>query len=722
MERDRSDPPPGLDAAPRPLRAEVDATGALTAVDPAFAALLGADERLLLGRNVDDFAVGAGRRSIVRAAADAASDVGEIGPVDLWLSRGVPTPVACRFWVGRAAGPEPRFELSGHDLAALSLDHRLRALEAILLERIAAGDALTGVLAGIAQLLEWVLPGARASIGVADDDGIIRHRAPGAMPRELVRAFDEMAPTEHLAERGRAAHALDVVRDPGATDARLAEALADVDAAALWMMRVELPDTRSLAGIVAVLAPADLDPDGTAHHVVRSACDLAATAIDRTWAERRLAHQSLHDALTGLPNRTLLLDRIAQAIRRSRRPGQPPTAVMMIDLDHFRVANDALGHAAGDRMVQRAASVLAAEVGPDETVGRFGGDEFVVVSPVADHDAAVARADELRRALEVPVDLGSVTVRASASIGVVLAGSLADARALIRDADAALHRAKDLGRNRVVAFDSSMRESVLARVELETALRGAMAANELEVHYQPIVELDGFGVVGLEALVRWRRSRREVVSPADFVPLAEDAGLIEELGLDVLDQAAHTAASLRATGWPDLVVSVNVSAHQLSDELVGQVQSVLASAGLDPGGLCLEITEGVLTRAGADAVVRAIADLGVGVAIDDFGTGFASLEYLRRFPVATVLKIDGSFVAELEGPGPAGQAIVAAASVLGHTLGMEVVAEGVETVGQLQLLRELGCDRGQGFLVGRPAAAADLPAALAQVVSPGEPH
>lgn len=728
MARDGSSTPTGAGsslparmALPRNLVAEIDARGVVRSCNVDLAAVFGVSPSALVGRTIEDFAVGAGRRSVVRAAADAATGVDEVGPVDLWLARDVSPPMACRFWVSRDGGSELRFRLEGHDLALLGPDHRLRALETMLLERVATGDPLTNVLSSLAQLIEWRITGARCSIGVADDDGVIRHRSAGSMPAAVTDVFDAMHPEHATAAAGRGANGLVVIDEPGADDPALRDAMRGIEDHALWMMRVDVESSTAPAGLVALLVPPQTRPDGAAYNVLRSACDIASTAIGRAASERRMLHQSTHDPLTGLPNRTLLFDRIGQSVARSRRRNEPRTAVLMIDLDHFRVVNDAMSHTAGDLVLQHAAERLVDAADDAETVGRFGGDEFLVVSPVDDVEGAAARADELRSVLDMPVEVGGVTLQSTASIGVVVAGALGDPQALIRDADAALHRAKDEGRNRVVVFDQSMRESVLARVELETALRHGIASHELEVHYQPVVDLDRLDVVGLEALVRWRRSASELVLPAEFVPLAEDVGLIEALGLDVLGQAARVGAELRRSGWPDLVMSVNVSAHQIGGQLVDLVARVLRESGLEPGGLCLEITESVFTRAGAEAVVRALADLGVGIAIDDFGTGYASLEYLRRFPVASVLKIDGSFVADLEGPGPAGQAIVAAASVLAHSLGMTVVAEGVETVGQLQLLREIGCDRVQGFLVSPPVAVTDLHAALGRVVSAGQP-
>ncbi len=704
----------------RALEAEIDGRGRIVSCNVGLARLFGVSPAALVGRTIDDFAVGASRRSIVRAAADAASGIDEIGPIDLWLAHEVAEPVACRFWVSPRDGAPARFLLRGHDLALLGPDHRLRALETILLERVATGDSLTSVLSSLAQLVEWRLVGSHCSIGVVDEDGIIRHRAAGSMPLAVTDVFDDMRPDEKLPAVGRSAHGLEVVVDPAGVDERLAPVLADLDVGALWMMRVELDDSSDLGGLIAVLVPPSTDPDGAAYNVLRSTCDIASTAISRSVAERRMLHQAAHDPLTGLPNRTLLFDRIAQSVARSRQLGELRTAVLMIDLDHFKVVNDSMSHTAGDRVLQRVAEILSSVADPAETVGRFGGDEFLVVTQVAGQHDAADRANQIRQALDVSVSVGGVAVQSSASIGVVVAGSLSDARALVRDADAALHRAKEDGRNRVVVFDRSMRESVLARVELETALRRGIAAHELEVHYQPIVDIATLDVAGVEALARWRRSTSELVLPNEFVPLAEDVGLIEDLGMDVLEQATQVAVELRRAAWPDLVMSVNVSARQLGSDLVDRIDAVLRNAGLDPDALCIEITEGVLTRAGADQVVRSIARLGVCVAIDDFGTGFASLEYLRRFPVAGVLKIDGSFVADLDGPGPAAQAIVAAASVLGHSLEMDVVAEGVETIGQLQLLRDIGCDRAQGYLLGRPVAPGELFATLGQVVSRAE--
>ncbi len=348
---------------------------------------------------------------------------------------------------------------------------------------------------------------------------------------------------------------------------------------------------------------------------------------------RARLHELLHDPLTGLPNRRSLVDHVERSLAATRH-GTERTAVLMIDLDDFKVANDSLSHGAGDRVLVWVAEALSALVLPGEGLGRFGGDAFLLVTVVRDAEDALARAEQVRSELDTSLTVGEVHVRTAASVGVVVAGAADDPDTLLRDADAAMHRAKRNGRNRVELFDQGMRDEMLDRVAIESALRSGIARGEMEVHYQPIVDLDGFAVVGVEALVRWRRAgRTELLSPGDFVPVAEDAGLIGEVGLGVLQEAIRVAADLRSRRWPDLVMSVNVSPKQLTGRLVSLVADALRRCRLAPQGLMLEITETALAREGAEAIVHELGALGVGLAIDDFGTGYSSLDHLRRVPL-----------------------------------------------------------------------------------------
>jgi diguanylate cyclase len=422
-----------------------------------------------------------------------------------------------------------------------------------------------------------------------------------------------------------------------------------------------------------------------------------------------LAHQAVHDALTGLPNRTLVLDRLEHALVRAARHGTR-CGVVFVDVDRFKLVNDSLGHELGDELLVSVGERLRGAVREADTIGRLGGDEFVVLlEDLADEHAAIELADRLRRALVEPVVLGGNEHFVTASFGLALSDAGSDAAGLLRDADAAMYRAKDGGGARWELFDEAMRESADRRLRLERDLRRGLAGDELVLHFQPIFALgDGDRVAGTEALVRWQHPERGLVGPGDFVPLAEETGLVVPIGEWVLSAACRQAAAWRRElgDRAPLPVHVNVSARQLAlPDLPRTVARTLAATGVAAADVVLEITETALVdRSGSPAgVLRELRELGVSIALDDFGTGYSSLAYLQRFPIDS-LKIDRSFVARLDGVDEA-NAIVTAILGIAASLGLHVVAEGVETPAQLDALRGLGCDAAQGFLLGRPAPA-----------------
>ncbi|HEY3239215.1 MAG TPA: EAL domain-containing protein [Acidimicrobiia bacterium] len=438
--------------------------------------------------------------------------------------------------------------------------------------------------------------------------------------------------------------------------------------------------------------------------------ELIQTVQDREEALTRLA---LHDPLTGLSNRALLMDRLGQALDRQQRSGGL-VAVLFIDLDRFKAVNDSLGHATGDQLLVAVASRLRHVLRPTDTVARLGGDEFAVVCDHLEDEADVADiAERLRRALVAPVTIDGQDVKTSASIGVALARSPgASPEDLLRDADTAMYQAKGGGRNRFEIFEPGMRARSVARRGLAEELRLALERNELRVFYQPEVDLTDESVTGMEALVRWQHPSRGLLAPSEFIQVAEETGLVVPLGEWVLREACQEMARRSgAPGQEGARVSVNLSARQLGQAgLVDTVRNVLRQTGLAPTRLCLEITESGLMD-DVEHALGALVDLkalGIHLAIDDFGTGYSSLSYLRRFPV-DVVKLDRSFVAGL-GADPAATAIVAAALNLSHALGFGVVAEGVETKEQLVTLRALRCDRAQGYFWSRPVPPAELPA------------
>ncbi len=434
---------------------------------------------------------------------------------------------------------------------------------------------------------------------------------------------------------------------------------------------------------------------------------------ERRSAEERLTHRTLHDVLTGLPNRALLLDRIAQGLAAVERH-HSKVAAFFVDLDRFKVINDTFGHAAGDHALVTVARRLQECVRPEDTVSRLSGDEFVVVCPDLQHSSeAFTVGERIAKALSEPVLFGAERLAVLASIGVAVTGEAGtDPEALVRDADTAMYQAKRDGTSpcALSVFSPEMRTRLTRRLDLESSLRHAVADGELTVVYQPVIRLDGGQVESFEALLRWHRPH-EAVHPKEFIPVAEQTGLISSIGAWVLEEACRQTVRRQAGGPPGEApgVSVNVSARQLhSGRLVAVLDRILSDTGIEPSKVCLEVTETQLMR-DAVASIDVLAHLkqrGVSLSIDDFGTGYSSLSYLKQLPVDTV-KIDRSFVAGLGEPAGArhDSAIVDATIRMAQALGLSVVAEGVETPQQYAELRGLGCDYGQGWLFGRPQPA-----------------
>ncbi len=418
----------------------------------------------------------------------------------------------------------------------------------------------------------------------------------------------------------------------------------------------------------------------------------------------QMAHSAQHDALTGLPNRTLLNDRINKAIAISTRHHRK-TAVLFLDLDNFKHINDSLGHHVGDRLLQSVARRLVECVRGGDTVSRLGGDEFVVLlAEVESMDEAASAATRMLRAVASVHSLDHHELQVTTSIGVsFFPADGEDAEALIMNADTAMYQAKENGRQRFQFYEPTMNIRAVERQALELGLRGALAGREFELHYQPKVNLATRAVVGAEALLRWTHPVRGSVTPREFIPVAESCGLIQQIGAWVLRQACAQAQAWRGAGLPAITMAVNVSANEFRDETyLENLLATLAETGLDPNSLELELTESVMINRveSTISILKSLRDKGVKVVVDDFGTGYSSLSYLRNFPVSAI-KIDQSFVRQIGTEGE-DSAMVTAVIGMARSLNLRVVAEGVETQEQLRFLRYHRCDEAQGHYFGWP--------------------
>jgi diguanylate cyclase (GGDEF)-like protein/PAS domain S-box-containing protein len=450
------------------------------------------------------------------------------------------------------------------------------------------------------------------------------------------------------------------------------------------------------------------DADGEPAYTIGQVEDIS----ERKATAERLAHAAIHDPLTGLPNRVLFVDRLARALVRARRH-DTKVGVIFLDLDRFKVVNDSLGHATGDELLKAISERLLGALRPEDTVARFGGDEFVVLCEDITDDTTVRQvAQRIEATISRPTVISRREIFVTASIGVVVSGAkAASPETLLRDADAAMYGAKGQGRARIECFDRQTHQRSVEALELEADLHRVVERGELRVHYQPIVDLVTGRVSGFEALIRWMHPTRGLVDPHEFITLAEDTGLIVPIGAWILEeacrQAAHWQSQRRSAGAP-LTVSVNVAPRQLSEpSLAEQCGQILDATGIDPQTVWLEVTESALSHAETSIkALQSLRDLGVHLSVDDFGTGYSSLAHLKAFPVEA-LKIDQGFVGGL-GTDPSDTTIVGAVVGLAHSMGLAAIAEGLEEPSQLAELRTLGCDYAQGYLFGAPQPASAL--------------
>jgi diguanylate cyclase (GGDEF)-like protein len=564
----------------------------------------------------------------------------------------------------------------------------------------------------------WLLATSNAALFAGDLMLAMRYDDPVAWPAALLTALDGLYLLAYLALGTAALHpTMRTLTEPQPVLVRRLGGARTVGIAAMLIapsaLAIAFPPTTFWSGVVRLALSAGLTATLTGR-IVRA-------NNSRARAEATTRHRATHDALTDLPNRELLTETVARWCDLATAD-EREISLLFLDLDRFKLVNDSWGHPVGDELLCAVSSRLSEVVRGEDLVCRIGGDEFVIAT--AGTEAAESMAQRLLATFTRPFELSVGSIIVTPSIGIARSSGAAEALELIRDADIAMYQAKADGRNGYAFFDASLRDRTRTRVDLEQAMRGAFERGELAVAYQPIVALDGESLCGFEALMRWRHPVYGSVSPLDFIPIAEDTGLIVPIGSWLLGEAVEQLAA-----WRDrhphserLHVSVNVSFRQLRDPaLVDTVRAALRRTGLPPSALWLELTESGLvddSHAATDTLL-ALHDLGVVLCIDDFGTGYASLNYIRLFP-AGIVKIDRSFVAGIGGSG-SDEAIIRAVTAMAHALGQRVVAEGVETAEQRDWLAALGCDMVQGWLYGAPRPG---PAQDALVAGPlvREPH
>ncbi|WP_246755404.1 EAL domain-containing protein [Rhizobium lusitanum] len=595
----------------------------------------------------------------------------------------------------------------------------LRDEQALVLEMIAMNSPLDEVLDRIVRLIETQLEGVFGSILLLDESGShLKHGAAPNLPPAYCRAIDGVAVGPEVGSCGTAVYrresviVTDIARDPLWADYR--ELAAQHGLRSCWSAPI-LSHQGAVLGTFAMYSRAIREPGALETQLTGMATRIAAIAIERKLAEDQISFLAHHDALTGLPNRSLLKDRLTQAMLQTERHN-PCVSVVFIDLDTFKSVNDSLGHSAGDALLKIVAHRMVGCVRPIDAVVRLGGDEFVIllVDQPEGSDVISAILDKIRVAIAEPISIDGRVFHITCSMGVAtFPHDGTDAETLLVNADAAMYKVKEAGGDGFQFFTAEMNSKVHQRLALQDAMRDGIARSEFCLLYQPQVDLKSGQMFAVEALVRWKHPELGMISPAQFIPLAEETGMIVPLGDWILNEACRQNKAWQDAGLPPFSVCVNVSARQFQDKnLIKHVTSALAESGLGAEYLELELTESLVMRdvEQAIATMKELQALGVHFAIDDFGTGYSSLSALKSLPVSR-LKIDQSFVRNLA-EDEDDRTITAAVISLGQRLKMKVIAEGVETDEQLTFLRESHCDEIQGYHFSRPIEAEAIAALL----------
>ena len=595
----------------------------------------------------------------------------------------------------------------------------LRAGQAEVLELIAMGAQLSEVLTKLVNIIELQVPGIWASVLLLDDDGVhLRHGAAPSLPEEYVSAIDGICIGAKVGSCGTAAFGkqtvivADISCDPLWDDYR--DIATQFGLRSCWSTPI-MSQKGNVLGTFAMYSAHVNTPNDAQMHLIDMATRIASIAIERRKTEAHVQFLATHDGLTGLPNRALMSDRLDQAISFAQRYDRW-VSIMFVDLDNFKPINDSLGHRAGDSLLKLTATRMVECLRKTDTVARLGGDEFVVIlfDQPKHPDVINQIVQNLRAAIAQPAQIDGHTVGVTCSIGLAtFPQDGTDVTTLLANADMAMYRAKQLGRDTFQFYTPGLNSSAHAKFELQGQLRDALARDELLLHYQPQVDLRTGRIFAVEALVRWNHPKRGMISPAEFIPLAEETGLIVAIGEWVLRTACRQNKAWQVAGLPHMNMCVNVSARQFQDDSwIDRVKLVLSETGLEASYLELEITESMIMQNLESAIhmMKELQILGVQIAIDDFGTGYSSLSSLKTFPVAR-LKIDKSFMDNIPN-NEDDKAVTSAVISLGQRLNMRVIAEGVETDEQIAFLLANNCDEMQGYRFSKPITADAITALL----------